>query len=240
MPRVASSENPVSASRSATASVAGLSRSRTLRNAVPASGSVLPAAICALANAIPNARSMPITSPVDFISGPRTVSTPGNLMKGNTASLTLTWGGTISRVKPTSSRVLPAMTRAASLASGTPIALLTNGTVRDARGLTSIRNTVSSLTANWTLIRPTTPNSSASSRVWRRISSCTASDSERGGSEQALSPECTPANSMCSMMPPTTTRVPSLSASTSTSVASSRNLSISTGRCAETDTASRM
>ena len=31
----------------------------------------------------------------------------------------------------------PAMTRAASLASGTPIALLTNGTVREARGLTS-------------------------------------------------------------------------------------------------------
>ena len=29
------------------------------------------------------------------------------------------------------------MTRAASLASGTPIALLTNGTVREARGLTS-------------------------------------------------------------------------------------------------------
>ena len=31
----------------------------------------------------------------------------------------------------------PTMTRAASLASGTPITLLTNGTVREARGLTS-------------------------------------------------------------------------------------------------------
>ena len=29
-----------------------------------------------------------MTSPVDFISGPRIVSTPGNLMNGNTASLT--------------------------------------------------------------------------------------------------------------------------------------------------------
>ena len=31
---------------------------------------------------------MPMTSPVDFISGPSMVSTPGNLLNGNTASLT--------------------------------------------------------------------------------------------------------------------------------------------------------
>jgi hypothetical protein len=41
-------------------------------------------------------RSMPMTSPVDFISGPSTVSTPGNLMNGNTGSFTLTCVGTIS------------------------------------------------------------------------------------------------------------------------------------------------
>ena len=35
-------------------------------------------------------RSMPITSPVDFISGPSTVSTPGKRANGNTASLTPT------------------------------------------------------------------------------------------------------------------------------------------------------
>ncbi len=45
--------------------------------------------------------------------------------------------GQISRVKPRSARFLPAMTLAASLASGTPMALLTKGTVREARGLTS-------------------------------------------------------------------------------------------------------
>jgi len=33
-------------------------------------------------------RSIPITSPVDFISGPSTTSTPGNLTNGNTASFT--------------------------------------------------------------------------------------------------------------------------------------------------------
>ena len=46
---------------------------------------------------------------------------------------------------------------------------------------------------------------------------------------QAESPEWTPASSMCSMMPATITWSPSAMASTSTSVASSRKRSISTG-----------
>ena len=66
--------------------------------------------------------------------------------------------------------------------------------------------------------------------VWRSISAMVSADSERGGSEQALSPECTPASSICSMMPAMKTS-PSLSqmASTSTSVARLRKPSISTG-----------
>ena len=50
-----------------------------------------------------------------------------------------------------------------------------------------------------------------------------------GGMTIAASPECTPAYSMCSSMPPTTEVSPSLMQSTSSSIASSRNLSISTG-----------
>jgi hypothetical protein len=50
-----------------------------------------------------------------------------------------------------------------------------------------------------------------------------------GGITIAASPECTPANSMCSSMPPITEVSPSLMQSTSSSIASSRNLSISTG-----------
>ena len=50
----------------------------------------------------------------------------------------------------------------------------------------------------------------------------------------------TPARSMCSMMPPITTCVPSLTASQSTSIASSRNWSISTGCSGEARTATRM
>ena len=45
-------------------------------------------------------------------------------------------------------------------------------------------------------------------------------ESERGGSEQAESPEWMPASSICSMMPATNTSLPSQSASTSTSIAS--------------------
>ena len=51
-------------------------------------GSTVPAAIWLLAKAMENLSLMPITSPVDFISGPSTMSMPANLAKGKTASLT--------------------------------------------------------------------------------------------------------------------------------------------------------
>ncbi len=88
-------------------------------------------------NASANVSPTPITSPVDFISGPRIVSTPRNLMNGNTASLTEKYGGTTSPAMPCAASVCPTMQRAAILASGRPVAFDTNGTVRDARGFTS-------------------------------------------------------------------------------------------------------
>ena len=48
---------------------------------------------CDLTKASPKLSPTPITSPVDFISGPRMVSTPGNLRNGNTASFTEKYGG---------------------------------------------------------------------------------------------------------------------------------------------------
>ena len=78
-----------------------------------------------------------MTSPVDFISGPRMVSTPTKRANGNTASLTATCGATASSSSANSASLAPAMTRAPILATGTPVALATNGTVREARGLTS-------------------------------------------------------------------------------------------------------
>jgi hypothetical protein len=61
---------------------------RTLMNTAPCRGRLLPAASCDFAKASPKSLSSPMTSPVDFISGPRMISAPGNLLNGNTDSLT--------------------------------------------------------------------------------------------------------------------------------------------------------
>ena len=114
-----------------------MSVSARLRNTVPVTGTFSPAAIVALANAWPKVSAMPITSPVDFISGPSMGSLPASLRKGRTTFFTETIEGTGSVVNSRSSSVSPAMSRAAYFARGTPIDLLTNGTVREARGLTS-------------------------------------------------------------------------------------------------------
>ena len=76
-----------------------------------------------------------MTSPVDRISGPSTVSTPGKRANGNTASLTPIWSSAAAPGRSLS--VSPAIIRAAILAIGMPITLATNGTVREARGFTS-------------------------------------------------------------------------------------------------------
>ena len=55
---------------------------------VPLRGSRWPAASCALAKARPKVDETPITSPVERISGPRIVSTPRNLLNGNTGDFT--------------------------------------------------------------------------------------------------------------------------------------------------------
>ena len=65
--------------------------------------------------------------------------------------------------------------------------------------------------------------------VARRTDSMSLRPNVTGGSAHAESPEWMPASSMCSMIPPMYTSVPSHSASTSISMASSRNRSTSTG-----------
>ena len=94
--------------------------------------------------------------------------------------------------------------------------------------------------ANWMFIRPTTFKRLGELAGLRAQLSWVSCDSPFGGSEQPESPECTPACSMCSMMPPMSTSSPSLTASTSTSMARSRNRSSSTGLSFETFTASVM
>ena len=118
---------------------AGLSESVTVMKAVPLSGSAAPAAAWALAKAVGKSRAMPMTSPVERISGPRIASEPSKRSNGSTASLTLTWSARIGSSGRSRSAIRsPSMIRQASLASGMPIALETNGTVREARGLASM------------------------------------------------------------------------------------------------------
>ena len=73
-----------------------------------------------------------------------------------------------------------------------------------------------------TFMSPPTSSASASAVVWRSRAAMVSGESERGGSEQAESPEWMPASSMCSMMPAMNTSLPSQSASTSISIASER------------------
>ncbi len=130
---------PRSCSGWASAYALGLSESVTVMNAVPPVGSGEPAAAWAFANAVGKSRATPITSPVERISGPSSASEPSKRSNGSTASLTQTCSSASgSSGSPRSAIFSPSITRQAILASGTPIALETNGTVRDARGLASM------------------------------------------------------------------------------------------------------
>ena len=195
---------------------------------------------------MPKRASRPITSPVDFISGPsrestETPSAVRNRLNGITASLTAMGAVSMSSAPSPVARSTPAarrsaidspsMTRAQALASWVPVAFDTNGTVRDARGLASSTNRVSPCSAYWMLIRPRTPTPRAIASVATRIRSMTSVPSVIGGSVHAESPEWMPASSMCSMTPPRYRSLPSYRASTSISIASSRNRSTSTGCC---------
>ena len=98
--------------------------------------------------------------------------------------------------------VAPSMIRAAALASGTAVALETNGTVRDARGLASSTYSTPPASAYCTFSRPRTPTPAAMASVAARICAMSLRPMVIGGSAQAESPEWMPASSMCSMTPP--------------------------------------
>ena len=114
-----------------------MSASRTETNTAPDFGGREPAPIWLLAKATSNVRSMPITSPVERISGPSTVSTPGKRANGKHRLLDPDMAELARASRSKAASGSPAMTRLAILAIGLPITLATNGTVREARGLTS-------------------------------------------------------------------------------------------------------
>ena len=125
VPRVATRLKPNPANSRARAAPCDLSWLLSEKKTRPAEGNGCPAASCALAKARPNPSATPITSPVDFISGPRIVSTPGNLMKGKTGDFTKWQDTASSSGRANSESLRPTIRRAAILARGTPVALLT-------------------------------------------------------------------------------------------------------------------
>ncbi len=76
VPEVASTSKPSSTSARAGKTRLRLSRLATETKTLPLVGSAPYAPDCALAYAVPKTLSMPMTSPVERISGPSTVSTP--------------------------------------------------------------------------------------------------------------------------------------------------------------------
>jgi hypothetical protein len=218
----------MAASARPSSTACGLSASLTLRNTLPSVGRPGLAAACAFAKAIPRSASRPITSPVERISGPSAIVAPGEPTKGNTASFTHQCFGATSRVKPSSESFIPVITFAASFASGTPIALATKGTVRDARGLTSSTYSWPSLIANWTFMRPTTFSSRAS--AWVAADAGQHLPAERVRRHHHRRVAGVDAGELDVLEHPADDAgLPSLRQSTSSSIASSRNLSISTG-----------
>ena len=159
---------------------------------------------------------MPITSPVERISGPRMVSTPPAVGQGarnrlngmhrfldrdrgvqNGRSAQSPRGGSSPSTR-SSAIVAPSITEAAAFASGVAVALETKGTVREALGLASRTYSRSEAIANWMLIRPRTPTPRAIDSVAVRIRSMSELPRVIGGSTQAESrsgsppPRCAP------------------------------------------------
>ena len=82
----------------------------------------------------------------------------GSGANGNTAALTETWSAARAPGSSSSASGAPAASRQAASTRLTPVALLANGTVREARGFASSTKSSPSASASWTLSSPTTPS----------------------------------------------------------------------------------
>ena len=171
---------------------------------MPPCGSGRPAARSAFSNALGRSPAVAITSPVERISGPSTGSAPGKRANGSTAALTETvLRRRLRRQAEVAQPRAGHRRRQAASTRLTPVALVANGTVRDARGLTSSTKTSPSATASWTFISPTTPSAEPSRRTISVTFRYVTGSSDWAGSTQAESPEWTPASSTCCMTAPT-------------------------------------
>ena len=123
-----------SPSTRAMGTISGLSALLTEMKTLPAAGSAAPAAIWLLAKARGKSASMPMTSPVLAHLRAEDDVHAGELAEGEDDFLDGDVGGSGGSVMPSSASDFPAMTLAAILAQGTPVALPTKGTVRERGG----------------------------------------------------------------------------------------------------------
>ena len=191
---------------------------------------VKPAADWDLAKARPKSSETPMTSPVDFISGPSRMSVPGNFRNGKTDSLMKIRGTVRSSVMPCS-RQAPARDDAGRhLGQGHARGLAHEG--RRAGGAGVDLEDVDDVVLDGVLDvhqAAHVEGEAQAAACSRRIVSRWRGSILYEGSTAAESPLWMPASSMCCMIPPMTTRSPSATASTSTSKASSRKRSTRTG-----------
>ena len=202
VPLVAESVNPSFINLCATPIISCLWESFTDKNAIPLVGNELEAAIWLFATAIPKSSSKPITSPVDFISGPSNKSLSGNLLNGNTASLTANFL-LVLYFNLYLLNFSPDIILDAIFASGIPFAFETKGTVLLALGLTSMTKISSFLIANWIFKNPLTFKARANFLVCILSSLKRFAFIDTGGKQQAESPEWIPASSICCIIPAT-------------------------------------
>ena len=91
--------------------------------------------------------------------------------------------------QPIDSRLSPSATRTASSTIGTPVTFERKGTVRDARGLTSMTYTPSSRTMNCAFTSPCAPSARATRSIAATIRPWSASETVCGGKTPTESPE---------------------------------------------------
>ena len=145
-----------------------------------------------------------MTSPVERISGERRMSWPWKRLKGNTDSLTAQYCG------PDLLGEFKLLERLAGHDPGGELGQRhTDGLADERHGARGARidfQHIDRLAFDGvcTFIRPTTFSSRAMAWVYSRMVLMIRCESVWGGSTIAASPEWTPANSMCSRMPPMT------------------------------------
>ena len=214
--------------------------SLTDRNTRPASGRIVPAPIWALRKAKAKVRSQPMTSPVERISGPRTGSTPGKRAKGRTASLTLNQGVFGSARVSGSARGKRAVGADAGGVGGAHREVRQGLTGHQAGGdggdgavgglgdeghgaagagvhFKDVDHAVLDRELDVHQADDVQREGHLDGLAFQFLDGL-GSQLECGGRQQAESPEWTPASSICSMIPATCTSLPSLNASTSTSM----------------------